>query len=99
MAIQRPSTPILLRQNSTGAEKAKGLNPSVWACFSLMEGLVLLMESPEYIIVSAPLFLAAFVLSIIAILKGHVATGLMMVILVLTMPSFFILLLIARCVS
>jgi hypothetical protein len=62
----------------------KDWNPSVWSFLCLVMAIVLLFFSPGFILISAPLFLACFVLSIIAMAKHHVASGVIMMILVLT---------------
>jgi hypothetical protein len=59
----------------------------------------LLLVSPGFIFISVPLFLACFVLSIIAMAKHHVASGIIMMILVFTAPPICILGVFAIAVS
>jgi hypothetical protein len=73
------------------ADRQKDWNPSVWSFLCLVAGIVLLIVSPGFIFISAPLFLACFVLSIIAMARHHVVSGIIMMLLVFTAPPICIL--------
>jgi hypothetical protein len=95
-----PSTrPIPVEVIKVPVDRQKDWNPSVWSFLCLVAGIVLLFISPGFILISAPLFLASFVLSIIAMAKHHVASGVIMMILVLTVPPICILGVFAFAVS
>jgi hypothetical protein len=78
--------PIPVEVIKVPVDRQRDWNPSVWSFLCLVAGIVLLFISPGFIFISAPLFLACFVLSIIAMAKHHVASGVIMMILVLTVP-------------
>jgi energy-coupling factor transporter transmembrane protein EcfT len=69
-------------------KQGKGWNPSPWSFLCLLLGVVLLCVHPGFIFVSAPLFLACFVLSIIAMARHRVASGVLMMIAVFTIAPF-----------
>ena len=91
--------PIPVEVVSVPAHRQKDWNPSVGSFLCLVVGIVLLLVSPVFIFISVPLFLACFVLSIIAMAKHHVASGIIMMILVLTAPPICILGVFAVAVS
>jgi hypothetical protein len=62
----------------TVAFKRKDWNPSFWSLLSLTFGLILLFVSPALIVIAAPVFLACFILSIIAMAKRRVLSGVLM---------------------
>jgi hypothetical protein len=69
-------------------KKAKGWNPSPWSLLCLVLGAILLCVHPGFIFISAPLFLACFVLSIIAMARHRVVSGVLMMIAVFTVAPF-----------
>jgi hypothetical protein len=73
-----PPTPL--------ASRKKDWNPSVWSFLCLIVGVILLFVSPALLIIAGPLFLACFVLSIIAMAKRRVFTGVLMMVLVFIIP-------------
>jgi hypothetical protein len=97
---QVPSTrPIPVEVIKVPVDLQKDWNPSVWSFLCLVVGIILLIISPGFIFISGPLFLACFVLSIIAMARHHVASGVIMMILVLTAPPICILGVFAIAVS
>jgi len=66
------------------ASPKKDWNPSVWSFLCLLLGVVLLLVSPGFVIFSGPLFLACFILSIIAMAMHQILSGVLMMILVFT---------------
>ena len=85
------SRPVPVEVIKVPAGRQKNWNPSIWSFFCLVAGIVLLFVSPGFIFVSAPLFLACFVLSIIAMARDRVASGAIMMILVFIIPPICIL--------
>jgi hypothetical protein len=73
-----PPTPV--------ASRKKEWNPSVWSFLCLVVGVILLFVSPALLIIAGPLFLACFVLSIIAMAKRRVFSGVLMMVLVFIIP-------------
>jgi hypothetical protein len=69
---------------TTAVKKEKGWNPSPWSLLCLVIGAVLLCIHPSFIFISAPLFLACLVLSIIAMARHRVVSGVLMMIAVCT---------------
>ena len=65
-------------------KQGKGWNPSPWSFLCLLLGVILLCINPGFIFVSGPLFLACFVLSIIAMARHRVVSGVLMMIAVCT---------------
>ena len=59
------------------ASKRKDWNPSFWSFICLIFGVILLFVSPVLIIIAAPVFLTCFILSIIAMAKRRVLSGLL----------------------
>ena len=64
----------------------KNWNPSIWSFLCLLVGVILLFLSPAFLVIAAPLFLACFVLSIIAMAKRRVLSGVIMMVLVFVIP-------------
>lgn len=89
---QVPSArPVPVEAIKVPAYRQKDWNPSVWSFLCLIAGIVLLFVSPGFIFISVPLFLACFVLSIIAMAKHHVASGIIMMILVFTVAPICVI--------
>jgi hypothetical protein len=89
---QVPSTrPVPVEVIKVPADRQKDWNPSFWSFLCLIAGIVLLIVSPGFILISAPLFLACFVLSIIAMARHHVISGIIMMILAFTVPPICII--------
>jgi hypothetical protein len=80
-------------------KQGKGWNPSPWSFLCLLLGVILLCVHPGFIFVSAPLFLACFVLSIIAMARHRVASGVLMMIAVFTVAPFATLTVFVHSVS
>jgi hypothetical protein len=72
------------------ANRHEDWNPSIWSFLCLVVGIILLVVPPGFILVSALLFLASFILSIITLEKHHLASGMIMMILLCTAPPFLI---------
>src|SRR5260221_5074981 len=87
---QMPTAPL---------KQGKGWNPSPWSFLCLLLGVILLCVHPGFIFVSAPLFLACFVLSIIAMARHRVASGVLMMIAVFTVAPFATLAVLGHSVS
>ena len=68
------------------ASRKKEWNPSLWSFLCLFVGVILLFVSPAFLFISGPLFLACFVLSIIAMAKRRVLSGVIMMVLVFIIP-------------
>ncbi len=84
---------------TVAASTKRDWNPSVWCLLCLIIGVALLFVSPKLVIVAAPLFLACFILSIIAIAKGRVLIGALLMVLVFTISPFFFLGVFSHAVS
>jgi hypothetical protein len=69
---------------TTFQKQGKGWNPSPWSFLCLLLGVILLCVNPGFIFISGPLFLACFVLSIIAMARHRVVSGVLMMIAVCT---------------
>src|ERR1700756_987982 len=95
-----PTSPVNPVQPSTvSTNRSKGLNPSPWSLLCLVVGAVLLCLHLGFIFISAPLFLASFVLSIIAMARHRVVSGVLMMIAVFTIPPVITLGVLAHSVS
>jgi hypothetical protein len=79
-----PTKPVPVEVLSISAPLKKEWNPSIWPFLCLCLGVILLLLSPGFVFFAAPLFLACFVLSIIAMAKHRVVSGVLMMILVFT---------------
>lgn len=81
------------------ASKKKEWNPSLWSFLCLFVGVILLFVSPAFLVISGPLFLACFVLSIIAMAKRRVLSGVIMMVLVFIIPPLCFLGALSHAVS
>jgi hypothetical protein len=86
-----PLTPV--------ASAKKEWNPSLWSLLCLIVGVVLLFFSPLMLFISGPLFLACFILSIIAMTKRRVLSGVLMMLAVFTIPPLCVFGLFSHTVS
>ena len=68
-------------------DRRKGWTSVIWSFLFLTTGVVLLIFLPGAIFVSIPLFLACFVVSIFAIANRRFVSGVLMLILLFTVPA------------
>jgi hypothetical protein len=97
LTAARPNQPLVTgvrkipaRVITVTADRHEDWNPSIWSFLCLLVGIVLLIVPPGLILISALLFLGSFILSIVALEKHHLASGMIMMILLCTAPPFFI---------
>jgi hypothetical protein len=83
--------PLQAGVKSNPTNRNKDWNPSIWSFLCLIAGIALLTVSPGLLFISASLFLASFVLSIVAVAKRHFASGMIMMILLCIVPPICIL--------
>ena len=73
------------------SDRRKGWNLIMFSFLFLIAGVVLFFVSPGSILLSVALFLACFVLSIFTIANRRFVSGVMMLVLLFTVPAVFLI--------
>ncbi len=82
-----PADPRPAKVVQVSLDRRKGPNLSIWSSICLVAGVVLLIISPQSLLVPISLFLACFILSIFAIANRRFVSGVIMIILLFTVPA------------